>query len=73
MLSIRSQWKGRVGYPLQVGHFFELKHHYHSSFEKSSIIERTIQYIKDKIEGFDYCFPFRKKKEMQTKTCKEMV
>jgi putative transposase len=36
--------------------------HVHSSFEKS-IIERTMQYIKDRTkEGFDDYFPCRKKK-----------
>ena len=34
----------------------------HSSFEKSIMIERTIQYIKDRTEGFDDYFPCRKKK-----------
>jgi putative transposase len=33
----------------------------HSSFEKS-IIERTIQYVKDRTEGFDDYFPCRKEK-----------
>ncbi len=37
-----------------------LKHHIHSSYEKN-LIERTIQYIKDRIEGFDDYFPCRKK------------
>ena len=38
-------------------------HHIHSSFEKSIIIiERTIQYIKDRTEGFDDYFPCGKKK-----------
>ena len=33
----------------------------HSSFEKSIIIERTIQqYIKDRTEGFDDYFPMWK-------------
>ena len=36
-------------------------YHLHSSFEKS-IIERTIQYIKDRIENFDDYFPCRKKR-----------
>ena len=40
----------------------KLEHHLHSSFEKS-IIERTMQYIKDRIkECFDDYFPCRKKK-----------
>ncbi len=34
---------------------FRIKHHIHSPLEKS-IIERTMQYIKDRTEGFDdYC------------------
>ena len=41
--------------------FLKLRHHLHSSFEKS-IIERTIQYIKDRIENFDDYFPCRKKR-----------
>jgi hypothetical protein len=41
--------------------FLKLRHHLHSSFEKS-IIERTIQYIKDRTEYFDDYFPCRKKR-----------
>ena len=41
--------------------FLKLNHHLHSSFEKS-IIERTMQYIKDRTESFDDHFPCRKKK-----------
>jgi putative transposase len=42
--------------------FLKLKHHHiHSSFKKS-IIERTIQYVEDRTEGFDDCFPCRKEK-----------
>ena len=41
--------------------FLNLDHHIHSNFEKS-IIERTMQYIKDRTEGFDDYFPCRKKK-----------
>jgi putative transposase len=41
--------------------FLKLRHHLHSSFEKS-IIERTIQYIKDRIENFDDYFLCRKKR-----------
>ncbi|MDQ6724254.1 MAG: hypothetical protein M3Z01_08330, partial [Thermoproteota archaeon] len=50
---------GGTWYP-QTGRFLKLKHHLHSSFEKS-IMERTIQYIKDRTEGFDDYFPCRKK------------
>jgi putative transposase len=39
--------------------FLKLEHHLHSTFEKG-IIERTIQYIKDRTEGFDHYFPCRK-------------
>ena len=52
---------GGTWYP-QACKFLKLKHHLHSSFEKS-IIERTMQYIKDRTtEGFDDYFPCRKKK-----------
>ncbi len=39
----------------------KIKHNLHSAFEKS-IIERTIQYIKDRTEYFDDYFPCRKSK-----------
>ncbi len=39
--------------------FLKLDHHIHSPLEKS-IIERTIQYIKDRTESFDNYFPCRK-------------
>ena len=51
---------GGTWYP-QVCRFLKLKHHLHSSLEKS-IIERTMQYIKDRTEGFDDYFPCRKKR-----------
>jgi putative transposase len=51
---------GGTWYP-QACRFLKLKHHLHSSLEKS-IIERTIQYIKDRTDGFDDYFPCRKKK-----------
>ena len=41
--------------------FLDLQHHLHSSFEKS-IIERTMQYIKDRTESFDDYFPCKKNK-----------
>jgi len=47
-------------YP-QACKFLRLEPHLHSSFEKSIIIERTIQYIKDITECFDDYFPCRKK------------
>ena len=46
-------------YP-QACRFLNLDHHIHSSFEKS-IIERTMQYIKDRTEGFDDYFPCKMK------------
>ena len=45
---------------LQVCRFLKLRHHIHYSFEKN-IIERTIQYIKYRIENLDDYFPCRKK------------
>jgi putative transposase len=51
---------GGTWYP-QAYKFLEVEHHIHSSFEKS-IIERTIQYIKDRTEGFDDYFPCKRKK-----------
>jgi putative transposase len=61
---------GGTWYP-QACRFLKLKHHLHSPFEKS-LIERAVQYIKDRTEGFDDYFPCLKK-EMQTKACKTMV
>jgi putative transposase len=47
---------GGTWYP-QACRFLRLTHHLHSTFEKS-IIERTIQYIKDRTtECFDDYFP----------------
>ena len=46
---------GGTWYP-QACRFLRLKHYIHSSFEKS-IIERTMQYIKDRTESFDDYFP----------------
>jgi putative transposase len=51
---------GGTWYP-QACKFLNLLHHLHSSFEKS-IIERTIQYIKDRTENFDDYFPCKKNK-----------
>ena len=51
---------GGSWYP-QACKFLKLDHHIHSSYEKS-IIERTMQYIKDRTESFDDYFPCRKKK-----------
>jgi putative transposase len=46
---------GGTWYP-QACSFLKLKHHIHSPYEKS-MIERTMQYIKDRTEGFDDYFP----------------
>ena len=51
---------GGTWYP-QACRFLKLKHHLHSSFEKS-LIERTIQYIKDRAESFDDYFPCKRTK-----------
>ncbi|MDN5847193.1 MAG: hypothetical protein L0H53_13075 [Candidatus Nitrosocosmicus sp.] len=61
MVSIRClQMDGDTWYPMTC-RFLKLKHHLHSSIEKS-LIERTMQYInKDRtIESFDDYFPYRK-------------
>ena len=50
---------GGTWYP-QACKFLKLKHHIHSSFEKS-IIERTMQYVKDRTESFDDYFPCKRK------------
>ncbi|MDR4492406.1 MAG: DDE-type integrase/transposase/recombinase [Candidatus Nitrosocosmicus sp.] len=49
---------GGTWYP-QGCKFLKLDHHIHSSWEKS-LIERTIQYIKDRTESFDDYFPCKK-------------
>ena len=51
---------GATWYP-QACRFLKLKHHVHSFYEKS-IIERTIQYVKDRTESFDDYFPCRKER-----------
>jgi putative transposase len=54
---------GGTWYSLQACKFLKLKHHLHSSFEKS-IIERTVQYFKDRTESLvDDYFPCTKKKK----------
>ena len=53
---------GGTWYP-QACRFLELNHHIHSPLEKS-LIERTMQYLKDRTESFDDYFPCR------TKNCK---
>jgi putative transposase len=51
---------GGTWYP-QTCRFLKLQHHLHSSSEKS-LVERTIQYIKDITESFDDYFPCRLEK-----------
>ncbi|MBA3750727.1 MAG: IS6 family transposase [Nitrosopumilus sp.] len=51
---------GGTWYP-QACRFLGLEHHIHSSHEKS-LIERTMQYIKDRTECFDDYFPCKKEK-----------
>ncbi len=51
---------GGTWYP-QACRFLRVEHHIHSSYEKS-IIERTMQYIKDRTECFDDYFPCKKKR-----------
>ena len=51
---------GGTWYP-QACRFLKIRHHLHSSYEKS-VIERTIQYIKDRTECFDDYFPCMKQK-----------
>jgi putative transposase len=59
---------GGTWYP-QACKFLRLDHHHlYSSFEKS-IIEQTIQYIKDRTESFDDYFPCRKNKCRLIRTC----
>lgn len=53
---------GGTWYP-QACRFLNIEHHIHSLYERS-IIERTIQYIKDRTESFDDYFPCRKGKCM---------
>jgi transposase-like protein len=48
---------GSTWYPMAC-RFLGLEHHIHSSFEKS-LIERKMQYIKDRTESFDDYFPCR--------------
>jgi putative transposase len=56
---------GGTWYP-QACKFLKLKHHTHSPLGKS-IIERTIQYIKDRTEGFDDYFPCSRKEKCKLK------
>jgi hypothetical protein len=47
---------GETWYPPQECKFLKVDNHLHSSFEKRILIERTIQYIKDRTKFDDY-FP----------------
>ena len=51
---------GGTWYP-QACRFLKVNHRIHSTLEKS-LIERTMQYIKDRTEGLDDYFPCKKKK-----------
>ena len=51
---------GGTWYP-QACKFLKVDHHLHSIYEKS-IIERTMQYLKDRTESFDDYFPCKKLK-----------
>ena len=60
-LSSFHKWRYLVS-TAQACKFLRLPHHIHSPYEKSIIIERTMQYmIKDRTECFDDYFPCRKK------------
>ena len=50
---------GGTWYPMAC-QFLRLHHHVHSPYEKS-LIERTMQYVKDRTESFDDYFPCRLK------------
>ena len=57
---------GGTWYPQQACQFLKLPHHIHSSYEKS-IIERTMEYVKDRTECFDDYFPCKRKKKCKLK------
>jgi putative transposase len=58
---------GGTWYP-QACRFLKLQHHIHSPYEKS-IIERAVQYVKDRTESFDDYFPCRMERE-EGRRCK---
>ena len=62
---------GGTWYPMAC-QFLKLEHHLHSSYEKN-LIERTMQYIKDRTESFDDWLLSLQAKELQTKTRKKLV
>jgi putative transposase len=62
-------------YPQQACRFLKLNHHLHSFVYKDekSIIERTMQYIKDRVKIFDDYFPCRKKNKSKLKHVKQWL
>ena len=63
---------GGTWYPPQACKFLKVNHRIHSALEKS-LIERTMQYIKDRTEGFDDYFPCRKKNKCKLKHVKQWL
>ena len=49
-----------------------LEHRLHSPYEKS-IVERTIEYLKDRTEIFDDYYPCRESWIMQSSACSKMA
>lgn len=67
------QQDGGTWYP-QACKFLKIDHHIHSSYEKSIIVERTMQYIiKDRTESFDDYFPCKKKNKCKLKYLKNWL
>jgi putative transposase len=52
--------------------FLEIENYIHSNYEKS-ILERTIQYVKDRTEPFDDYFPCDRKKKDKLKQVKNWL
>ncbi len=64
---------GGTWYPPQACQFLKLRHHIHSSYEKS-LVERTMQYIKDRTtENIDDYFPCKRKKKCKLKHVKNWL
>ncbi len=64
---------GGTWYPSQLCRFLKLTHHIHSSYEKN-IIERTMQYIKDRTEEcFDDYFPCNRKNKCKLEHVKNWL
>ena len=55
---------GGTWYPQQACNFLQLKHRLHSPLEKS-LIERIMQYFKDRTESFDDYYPCRQRKDSE--------